>query len=169
MLQNNNFKKWFESEEQSTFKEMQKCVLTENKVSRYSVEVNYRTNLKEVIDGFSKLVLGFLSAACKNNGNFHVKMVHSEKPYRIIVSERNFQDGEYACVVQFSESLMCFTISTGFYNKGKKTVNIQSTVKAKGMSASEIANEILSTLRELEKKPAYKIDMNAPKKRGPKS
>lgn len=135
---------------------MMSDLLSENKVSRYSVEVNYRTNLKEVVDGFARLSLTFISAALKNS-QYHIKIVLTEKPYRIIISERNFQDGEYACVVQFSETLNCFTISTGFFNRIKKTVNIQNTIKAKGMSASEVSTEVLEIMHKLEKEPAYKV------------
>jgi hypothetical protein len=51
-------------------------------VSRYSVEVNYRTTKKELLNSWSKLVLGFVSAALQREG-YHVKHVYTEKPQRL--------------------------------------------------------------------------------------
>jgi hypothetical protein len=62
--------------------------------SRYSIEVNYRTKKDEALEGFAKIALGYVSAALKNH-NYHTKHVFSEKPLRLMVSTRNWDDGEW--------------------------------------------------------------------------
>ena len=52
--------------------------------TRYSVEVNYRTKTDEVLEGFAKIALGYVSAALKKQG-YHVRQIFDEKPMRIIV------------------------------------------------------------------------------------
>lgn len=136
---------------------------------RYSVEVNYRTSTEEVLDGFAKICLGFVSAAMKNLG-FHVKHVYEQKPFRILVSTRNWDDGEWIGVASWHHSKRCFVLSKGFFNKDRKTVSIQSSHQAKGSDASEIANELRSLMHEVKGQPDRHIDKMkpVPMKRGPK-
>lgn len=138
--------------------------------SRYSVEVNYRTNFEEVLDAWAKLVLGYTSAAMKNCG-YHCKIVFSKKPYRVLISTRNWDNGECVGFISFNPDLSCFVIGKGYYNKGKKTVKIESNRKFELKSASEIVKELRSHMEKLKKeepKSSHKLNP-IPMKRGPKS
>jgi hypothetical protein len=66
--------------------------------TRYSVEVNYRTRTTEILHNAAKITLGYASAALKK-AEFHVKQVFEEEPLRIMVSARNWDDGEWVCLV----------------------------------------------------------------------
>ena len=57
--------------------------------TRYSVEITYRSKKEEVLNAFAKIALGYISAAIKNY-EYHVKQVFDEKPYRILISQKNF-------------------------------------------------------------------------------
>lgn len=116
--------------------------------SRYSVEVNYKTNLKEVLDGFSKISLVYVSAALKQNG-YHVKRVFEEYPFRVLVSSRNWDDGEWVGMVSFDKNSQCFIISRGFYNKDKRTISIQRSEKCKYETPAEVAKELKSLMEDL--------------------
>ena len=94
-----------------------------NEDSRYSVEVNYRTKTKEVLEGFARIALGYVSAAIKKRG-YHVKQVFDHGPIRIMVSSRNWDDGEWVGMVSYNgkDDGGCFVISNGFYNKDRKSI-----------------------------------------------
>jgi hypothetical protein len=144
--------------------------LTESvETSRYSVEVNYRTNGKEVLEGFAKLVLGYVSAALKKYG-YHTKHVFSEKPLRLLVSTRNWDDGENCGIVTWHPDHACFVISKGFYNKERKSVAIQKSQKCTGNSAAEITKELHNMVHYLKDQPDKHQDKlkPVPLKRGPK-
>src|SRR5581483_2826153 len=96
--------------------------------TRYSVEVNFRTKSDEVLDGYGKIALGYVSAGLKQH-DFHVKHVYTDKPLRILVSSRAFDDGEWVVVVTWNHEHRCFIVSKGFYNKDRNTVSIQSSEK----------------------------------------
>jgi hypothetical protein len=119
--------------------------------SRYSIEVNYRTSLSEVMDNFARLSLGYVSAALKQ-ADYNVKTVLDQKPYRITVSSKNFEDGEWVALVSFNEKVECFVLSKGFYNKAKKTVSVLSNQSCVGKSASEVYREVVNLMFELKKK-----------------
>ena len=121
--------------------------------TRYSVEVNFRTQIDECLNKFSKICLGYVSAALKQNG-FHVKQVY-EEPIRIIVASRNFDDGEWIIVVSWNPKHEggSFVLSKGFYNKDRNTVSIQSNVKINGDSAAEITREVKNAMHDLKNKP----------------
>lgn len=121
-------------------------------VSRYSVEVNYRTTSDEALEGFAKITLGYVSAALKKYG-FHTKHVFTEKPLRLLVTARNWDDGEHTGLVTWNPDHHCFIISQGFYNKIRKTVSITNSKKCSGKSAAEVAKELHNTIYGLKDTP----------------
>lgn len=137
---------------------------------RYSVEVNYRTSVDEVLDGFAKVCLGFVSAAMKNLG-FHVKHVYEERPFRILVSTRNWDDGEWVGVVSWHSAKHCFVIARGFFNRDRKTVSVQSSHVCHGSDASEVVRELRGVVHGFKGLGDRHQDKMkpVPLKRGPKS
>ncbi len=156
-----NIKNWFEENMYSE--------ATSN--SRYSVEVNYRTKAKEMLEGFAKICLGYISAGMKQSG-YHVKHVYDEKPMRIVVSSRNWDSGEWVGLAYFhpDHDGGCFIISKGFYNKDVKSVSMQSRTKCSGTSAAEITAELRNLMHSLKSKPDKHQEKlkGVPLKRGPK-
>ena len=125
--------------------------LTESaETSRYSISVNYRTTMDDALDGFAKLVLGYVSAG-------------------LLVSSRNWDDGEWTGLVTWSDKEKCFLVSKGFYNKDRKTISIQSTKKCAD-SASEIAKELHNMMHHLKTQPNNHQEKlkSVSLKRGPK-
>lgn len=137
--------------------------------SRYSVEVNYRTTGDEALEGFAKICLGYISAGMKNHG-FHTRHVFSEKPLRLLVSSRNWDDGEWTGCVTWNPEHKCFIISKGFYNRDRKTISIQHSSKCSGNSAAEITKELVNTMHHLKDQPDRHVEKlkPVPLKRGPK-
>lgn len=139
--------------------------------SRYSVEVNYRTKAGEVLDGFAKISLGYVSASLKRSG-YHVKQVFDEKPIRIIVSSRNWDDGEWVGMISFKSdgSGGEFLMSNGFYNRDRKTVSVQRTAKCREETAAGMSKELINMMYDLRNKPDMKREKLNPVrlKRGPK-
>lgn len=156
------FNEWLEK------KEPELIPLNEDS-TRYSIEVNYRTSMDEAIDAFAKLSLGYISAGMKNCG-FHVKNIYDKKPYRVIVSTRNWDDGEWTGIALFDEKERCFIIAKGHYNKDKKTVSVIGSQKCTGKSASEICKELRNVMEKLKKeKPRNSSTLEpVPMRRGPK-
>jgi hypothetical protein len=143
--------------------------LNESTTAKYSVEVNYRTNTKEVLENYAKIALGYVSAIIKSH-DLHVKQVYDEKPVRILVSERNWDDGEWCIVVIWNTEHNCFVASKGFYNKDRATVSIQKSEKCVGDSASDVAKHVMNMMHNLKDEPnrhAAKLKP-VPLKRGPK-
>ncbi len=136
---------------------------------RYSIEVNYRTTLEEVTDGFAKICLGFVSAAMKDFG-FHIKQVYEHHPLRILISTRNWDDGEWIGVVSWHSGRKKFLLSKGFFNKDRKTVSIQSSKESHSNDASEIVKEIRNLMHEVKGHPDRHMDKMkpVPMKTGPK-
>lgn len=177
----NNFKLWFLQNE--SFKETQDIVdfvlknfsnnfenINESSdSSRYSVEVNFRTKTDDVLNGFAKITLGYISAALKKHG-FHTKHVFDQKPLRLLVSVRNWDDGTWVGAVTWNESNKCFVISKGYYNKMRKSVSIDSVDKCDGSSAAEIAKQLHNVMHDLKNKPDKHQEKlkPVPLKRGPK-
>ena len=137
--------------------------------TRYSVEVNFRTKTDEVLKHAAKITLGYASAALKKD-DFHVKQVFEENPLRILISSRNWDDGEWCSVVSRNPSKKCYVISKGFYNKSRKTVSVQSTKDCNADNAAEIVKKIKSLMHDLKDKPDRHVEKlkKAPLKRGPK-
>jgi hypothetical protein len=137
--------------------------------TRYSVEINYRTTTDEVLDANAKITLGYVSAALKNVG-LHCKQVFDSSPIRLLVSTRNWDDGEWIGVVSWNSKLASYVISKGFYNKDRKTVSVQNSHKCSGTSAADITKELRNLMHGLKDKPdRHKEKMKpVPLKRGPK-
>ena len=137
--------------------------------TRYSVEVNYRTNIDEVLDHVAKITLGYVSAAMKKS-DFHVRQVFEEKPLRILISSRNWDNGEWVCVVSWNQHKRCYIISKGFYNKDRKTVSVQSSEGCKDQSAAEITRVAKNVMHSLKNKPDRHVEKlkKVPLKTGPK-
>ena len=138
--------------------------------TRYSVEVNYRTKSMEVLKGFSRIALGYVSAAMKKRG-YHIKQVFEEDPVRIIVSSRNWDDGEWVGMIHYKPSDSCFIISNGFYNKARKTVSVQRSEKCSDDTPSGLTKSLLNMMHSLENKPDRHAEKLKPVllKRGPKT
>ena len=136
---------------------------------RYSVEVNYRTKANEVLEGYAKIVLGYVSAAVKQRG-YHVKHVYTEKPIRILISSRNWDDGEWCCVITFNPEHKCFVLSKGFYSKQHVSVHVQTSNRCANDSAADITKDVVNTMHSLKNVPdRYQEKLKAvPMKRGPK-
>jgi len=150
-------------------KELTKKIFVESsQTSRYSINVDYRTNKEDVMEAFAKLVLGYVSAGLKKMG-LHTKHVFEEKPLRLLVSSRNWDDGEWTGVISWSDREKCFLISKGFYNKERKTISVQSTKKCAD-NASEIAKEVKNMMHHLKDQPDRHQEKLKPVnlKRGPK-
>ncbi len=144
--------------------------LTESADStRYSVEINYRTTADEALEAYAKISLGYVSAGIKQH-NFHVKHVYTEKPVRILVSSRNWDDGEWVVVVSWNPEHKCFICSKGFYNKDRRTVSVQSSEKCEHDNAAEITKHIYNLMHDLKGKPDRHQEKlkPVPLKRGPK-
>jgi hypothetical protein len=137
--------------------------------ARYSVEVNFRTQWKEAKDHFVKLVLGYVMAALKQAG-YHVKHVYTVKPYRILVSTKQWDDGEWVGIVSFNDEHDCFVFSDGVYNKMRGSCSVAKTARCSGTSAAEISREVVTKMVELKSRhPRDGYHLNpAPQKRGPK-
>ena len=166
-----DFKNWINITEETHLSEWLSSNLNEATATRYSIEVNYRSTVKEVAEMFAKICLGYVSAALKQSG-YHVKHVYEDKPIRILVSSRNWDDGEWAGVVSFNSDHEggCFVISKGFYNKDKRTVSVQSNKKCAGDSAAEIATELRNLMNTVKGEPDRQREKLKPGllKRGPK-
>jgi hypothetical protein len=122
--------------------------------SRFAVDVNYRTETKEVAKNFAKIALGYVSAALKQNG-YHTKHVYDVDPVRLMVSSRNWDDGEWIVEVHFHPDYEggSFVVCKGFYNKDRKSASIVSQKKSEGTSAAAIALELRTMLNELKNQP----------------
>jgi len=156
-----NLKTYFEHRENTLVEAVE--------TSRYGIEVNYRTKKEEVLEGFAKVALGYVSAALKNNG-YHTKHVFTEKPLRLLVSTRNWDDGEWAGVVTWNAEHACFVISKGFYNRERRTISIQTNKKCDADNAAGIAKELNNMMHHLKDQPDRHQEKlkPVPLKRGPK-
>lgn len=137
---------------------------------RYSVEVNYRTKTSEVLDYAAKIILGYISAAIKKLG-YHTKKIFDDEPYRLIISTRCWDDGEWVGVVSWNPHHKAFVLAKGIYNKPRKKVIIKEHEICDLESASEIAKKVSQIMNELKERKNYHIEKlkPVPLKRGPKS
>lgn len=116
---------------------------------RYSVEVNYRTSLEEVIENFAKITLGYVSSAMKRSG-YHCKNILDKKPFRILIGSRAWDDGEWVAVLVFYSKKNQFYICEGTFNKGKKTVSVHKNHAIDLTRAADLTKEIKTVLDKLE-------------------
>jgi hypothetical protein len=141
-------------------------------VSRYSVEINYRTTKKDVMNSWAKLVLGFVSAALQREG-YHVKHVYTDTPMRVMVTTNNWDDGAWTGMLLFNPEKECFVLSAGFWNKDRRTISVQrqDTNRCSEDAAADLVRKLLNFMHELRKRDPRKINTlkPAPMKRGPKS
>lgn len=155
-----NFKEWLED----------KRLLVED-VSRYSIEVNYRTSKKDVLNAWAKLVLGFVSSALQKEG-YHVKHVYTDTPMRILVSTNNWDDGAWTAMMCYNPDKELFVISSGFWNKDRRTVSIHrdDTNRCAEDAAADLVRKLMNFMHDLRKREPRKLNtLNpAPMKRGPK-
>ena len=158
---NGNLKTYYEHRQEN--------ILEAVETSRYGIEINYRTKKDEVLEGFAKITLGYVSAALKNNG-YHTKHVFTEKPLRLLVSTRNWDDGEWSGIVTWNAEHECFVISKGFYNKERRSVSVQNNKKCDADNAAEIAKELNNMMHGLKDQPDRHQEKlkPVPLKRGPK-
>jgi hypothetical protein len=145
-------------------------ILLNEKSSRYAVEVNFRTTMDEINHGFAKIALGYVSAALKKLG-YHVKLVFSEKPLRVIVSSRNWDDGEWVGMISYNNELGCFLLSKGNFNRIKKTVAVVSKEKITGnINSAMMAEKLKDEMDKIKLLPDKKnVDLRIHMKRGPKT
>lgn len=138
--------------------------------TRYSVEVNFRTTPDELLKAGAKIILGYVSAGIKQH-NFHVKHVYTDDPIRILISSRNWDDGEWVVTVSWHPEHKCFIASSGHFNKDRKTVSIVSSDKCKGVNAADITKQVYNLMHELKHKPDKHVEKLKPiaMKRGPKA
>lgn len=139
--------------------------------SRYSVEVNYRTQIDEVLKNFAQICLGYASAGLKKE-DFHVKQVFDDSLPRIMVSQRNWDDGTWTVVVSWNPHHKCFFVSKGFYRKETKHVSKQGeSVKCPAGNASEVVKLVKNLMHKLkdEKDDHIQKLKKVPLKRGPKA
>lgn len=148
---------------------MDKYLLENSQYSRYSIEVNYRSSLEEVIDNYTKITLGYVSAALKNY-DYHCKKVFTKRPFRILVATRNWDDGEWIAIVMFDHVNMNFIIGEGFYDKSEKVVRIRKRNKSNAKTAAELVSEVRKKLNEIkDNNPEKTINLKPTlKKPGPK-
>jgi len=138
--------------------------------ARYAVHVDFRTTMDEANFGFAKIALGYVSSALKKMG-YHVKLVFTEKPLRVIVSTRNWDDGEWVGVISYNSSLNTFVLSKGYFNKSDKTVTLKKSVDMqKPYSGQNMSEKLKSLMDFLKKEPtAKKPEIVVNLKRGPKT
>jgi hypothetical protein len=138
--------------------------------SRYSVEVNYRTTADQAMEGFARICLGYVSAAMKKNG-YHTRHVFEEKPLRLLVTARNWDDGSWTGCITYNPEHKCFVLSKGFFNKDRKTISIQKSEKCNGDSAAELTKNMVNAMHQLKDEPDRHMEKlkPVPLKRGPKS
>jgi hypothetical protein len=116
---------------------------------RYSVEVNYDTSQEDAVSGFTKICLGYISAALKKM-EFHTKIILTQKPFRVIVASRNWDDGEWVGMISYNDELDCFVVSRGYYNKMNKTVRVEKTVQMPlEYSAKDISKYVFQMMKDL--------------------
>jgi hypothetical protein len=96
--------------------------------------------------------------------------VYTVKPYRILVSTKQWDDGEWVGIVSFNDEHDCFVFSDGVYNKMRGSCSVAKTARCSGTSAAEISREVVTKMVELKSRhPRDGYHLNpAPQKRGPK-
>lgn len=145
----------------------------DRQVSRYSIEVNYRTTAKEVKKSFAILVLGYVMASMKRN-NFFVKHVYETDVPRIIVTEKGWEDGRFVVSLYFCLVSNKFIFAEGIYRKRlyQKNASYQpekvteiKTEPTNHTSASALSEEMLNRLHRIKGQNLDKIPLNPIKRK----
>lgn len=159
--ENTSLKEWCENNN----------LLNEHTTGRYSIEVNFRSKLKEILKAYAKISLGYVSAALKQNG-YHIKHVYDQDPIRILVSKQNWIDGTWVGIVYFHPEYNggSFIIGKGYFNKEVKTISIQDKRKCTEDSAAGITAEMRKLMFSLKDEPdRHRMNLKGVNlKRGPK-
>ncbi len=82
-----------------------------------------------------------------------MKHVYEQEPVRILVSSRNWDDGEWIVVVSWNAEHKCFMISKGYYNKDRRTISVQSSEKCTGDNAAEITKHVFNLMHAIKSSP----------------
>jgi hypothetical protein len=139
--------------------------------TRYSVEVNFRTKISEILENYARIALGYVSAALKH-ADLHVKQVFDDGLIRILVSSRNWDDGEWVVVVSWNPHHKCFFITKDFYNKMNKQVSYKgdASQKCESDNPAEITAAVKNLMHKLKDTPDRHVEKlkRVPLKRGPK-
>ena len=139
--------------------------------TRYSVEVNFRTKIDEVLENYAKIALGYVSAALKH-ADYHVKQVFDDGVVRILVSARNWDDGEWVVIASWNPHHRCFFVTKGFYDKMNKQVSYKQTSseRCELENPAEITTYIRDLMHHLKGQPDRHVQKlhKVPLKRGPK-
>lgn len=137
--------------------------------ARYAVEVDFTTTMDEADHGFAKIALGYVSSCLKKLG-YHCRLVFTEKPLRVIVSSRNWDDGEWVGMISYNQHLGMFVLSKGYYNKLDKSVSVQHKMQLdKPYSGQAMAEKLRNMMMDLKKeKPRTTPSVTINLKRGPK-
>lgn len=145
-------------------------LINESNSTRYSVEINFRTKIDEALINYAKISLGYASAGLKK-ADLHVKQVFDDNLPRIMVSQRNWDDGTWCVVYSWNSNQKCYFVSKGFFRKDTKSIVKQGeSKKSDATNASEIVNEIKNLMHQLKDKPDKHIAKmkRVPLKSGPK-
>lgn len=139
--------------------------------TKYSVEVNYRTAIDEVLINYAKISLGYASAGLKK-ADYHVKQVFDDNLPRIMVSQRNWDDGTWCTVVSWNPHHKCYFITKGFFRKDTKSIVKQGEhQKCNATNASDIVRDVKNIMHQLKDKPDKHMAKlkKVPLKTGPKA
>ncbi len=124
-----------------------------NDSTRYSVEVNFRTGIEEVLTNYAKISLGYASAGLKK-ADMHVRQVFDDKLPRIMVSQRNWDDGSWTIVISWNPHHKCYFLTKGFFRKDTKSITKQGdSKKLDATNASDIVKEVKNEMHGLKGKP----------------
>ena len=133
-------------------------LINEGASTRYSIEVNYRSHIDQILNSYAKIVLGYASAALKRD-RLHVKQVFDDPVPRILVSSSDWNDGTWTIVSNWNKDLKSFIISRGFYRKDLKQVSKQGeSRKSNASSSSELVSDIKEEMGKVKELPDRHID-----------
>lgn len=139
--------------------------------TRYSIEVNYRTEIDEALVNYAKVSLGYASAGLKK-ADYHVKQVFDDNLPRIMVSQRNWDDGTWTVVVSWNPHHKAYFITKGFYRKDTKSIVKQGDAKkSSAKNASDLVREVKNIMHSIKDKPDRHMAKlkRVPLKTGPKA
>jgi len=146
-------------------------LINEDSGTRYNVEVNYRTQIDEVLTHYARICLGYASAGLKK-ADYHVKQVFDDNLPRIMISTRNWDDGTWTIICSWNSHHKCFFLTKGFYRKDTKAISRQGdSTRCPATNAAEIVKAVQNAMHSVKNKPDHHIAKfkSVPLKRGPKA